>query len=109
MSFRKQQLNSLIRNELATFIQREIEFPIGSLVTLIEVQVAPDFETGIAMVSVLPSDKKDEALAILKSNRALAQTFLFKRLKMAKVPQIRFEYDGGSEKSAAIEKILLNE
>jgi len=109
MSFRKQQLNSLIRNELVPAIQRHVDFPQGSLVTVTRVEVSGEMDRAAVFVSVLPSDQKAEVMKALKEARGELQTVLFKRLKMRIVPQIYFEYDGGPEKAANIERITMGD
>jgi len=107
MSFRRQQLNSLIRNEATTAILREVEFPIGTLVSVTGVSVSSDIENAVIMVSVIPSERKDDVLKILDKKRALIQTILFKKIKIMSLPRLSFEYDPGPEKAAAIEKISM--
>lgn len=107
MNYRRQQLNSLIRNETANIIQREVEFPTGILATLTHVEVERDLEEAVIFISVFPSDRRQEVLDILKKRRGEIQTFLYKRVKMMMLPPIRFEYDAGAEKSSVIEKISL--
>ena len=109
MSFRRQQLNSLIRNEIVIAIQKEVEFPSGCLATVTRVEIDNDLDKAAVFVSVIPSDKKDGALRALKAKRAELQTILFKRIKIMSLPQIYFEYDAGPEKSANIERIVLDD
>ncbi|MDD5098956.1 MAG: 30S ribosome-binding factor RbfA [Candidatus Colwellbacteria bacterium] len=109
MSFRKQQLNSLIRNELVPVIQKEVDFPAGVLTTITRVEVSDESERAAVFVSVIPSSDKEGVMRILKGKRSELQSFLFKRLKMRVVPQIYFEYDAGPEKAADIERIVLEE
>ncbi|MFA5052705.1 MAG: 30S ribosome-binding factor RbfA [Parcubacteria group bacterium] len=107
MSFRKQQLNSLIRNEVAKAIQREVEFPAGALVSVTEVRVSDDLAHADVMISVLPSAKKDAALKALNAKQSEIQTILFKKIKIMSLPKVRFNYDPGPEKAADIERISL--
>jgi len=109
MSFRKQQLNSLIRNEIVPAIQRHVDFPVGSLVTVTRVEVSTEIERAAVFVSVLPSNMKEEVMKALTARRGELQSILFKRLKMRVVPQIYFEYDGGPEKAANIERITMGD
>ena len=109
MSFRKQQLNSLIRNEVTAAIQKEVDIAPGLLVTVTRVEVSAENDNAAVFVSVIPSERKDEAMKTLKEARTELQTILFRRLKMRVVPQIRFEYDGGPEKAANIERITMED
>jgi len=107
MNFRKQQLNSLIRNEISKAIQKEVDFPVGSLASVTEVRVSDDLGFADVMVSVFPTEKKDGALKALDAKRAELQTILFKKIKIMSLPKIRFNYDPGPEKAANIERISL--
>ena len=109
MSFRKQQLNSLIRNEVTRAMQREVDFPMGALVSVTEVRVSNDLNYADVMISVFPSNKKGGALKSLNAKRAEIQTILFKKMNIATLPKLRFNYDPGVEKSANIEKITLGD
>lgn len=109
MNFRKQQLNSLIRNEIALAIQREVDFPIGSLASVVEVIVSEDLSFADVMISVYPSSKKDGVLKALNNKRRELQTILFKKINIMSLPQIRFNYYAGAEKAANIEKISIDE
>lgn len=109
MSFRRQQLNSLIRNEVAGAVQREVEFPEGALVSVTGALVSADMNKATVFVSVVPSSKKGGALKALKAKRGEIQTILFKKIKMMSLPQISFEYDPGPEKAANIERIVIQE
>ena len=109
MSFRKQQLNSLIRNEVARAMQKEVDFPVGALASVTEVRVSQDLDYADVMISVFPSNKKDGALKALNAKRAEIQTILFKKMNIATLPKLRFNHDPGSEKSANIERIALGD
>jgi ribosome-binding factor A len=107
MSFRKQQLNSLIRNEISKAISKEVDFPAGSLASVTEVRVSDDLGYADVMVSAYPTGKKDGVIKALNDKRAELQTILFKKIKIMSLPKIRFSYDPGPEKAANIEKISL--
>jgi ribosome-binding factor A len=108
MNFRKQQLNSLIRNELSKAIVREVDFPVGALASVSEVRVTDDLTYADVMVSVYPDSKKEGTMKSLNAKRAELQTILFKKIKIMSLPKIRFNYDPGPEKAGSIEKILLS-
>ncbi len=107
MSFRKQQLSSLIRNEAAKAIQKEVDLPVGAIVSVTAVNVADNSSYADILVSVYPSNKKDGALKALNAKRAAIQTILFKKMKIMFLPKLRFNYDPGSERAAGVEKILM--
>ncbi len=108
MNYRPLRVGKLIREELSALILRELEFP-GALVTLMEVEV--DKKLGLAKVevSVVPSARAGEALAILNDNRSRLQHALLRKINIKPMPQLRFAIDRGPENAARVEKNLLEE
>lgn len=109
MKFRKERLNSVLRDELSKIIQKEIEFPSGVLATITEVDTSPDWSEAKVGVAVFPSEKKDESLKILNDKAGYFYSLVFKKLKIYSVPKIKFVYDPGSENAARVEKISLKQ
>lgn len=107
MNHRKERFNSLIREELAKIVAREIDFE-GALITLIEVEISDDLKSANVYVSILPAGKKNDALKLLNKSRNFLQGILMKKIKQA-LPLINFKIDEGIEKAAKLEKILLND
>ncbi len=93
---------------MASFISKEVE-AVGALITVTSADVSAEYDTAKVLVSVFPSEKAEEALRALNAKRGEGQTYLFKRLKMAVIPRISFEYDPGSEKAANIERITMED
>jgi len=109
MNFRKQQLSSLIRNEVAKAIQRDVEFSTGVIASVTGVYVSDDLGYADIMISIFPSNKKEGAMRALDAKRALIQTILFKKIKIMSLPRLRFNYDPGPENAAKIEKIAIGD
>jgi ribosome-binding factor A len=106
MSTRIEQLNSLVHQEVAAAISREIEFPSGMFVTVSRVQVADDAESAKVWFSVLPALHQEDALALLNRRIADIQSVLNKKLVMKFVPKISFHIDETNEKADMITKVL---
>lgn len=106
MSQRIEQLNSLVLQEVAGIISREIEFPSGMFVTVIRVQVADDAESAKVWVSVLPATHQAEALQMIVHRVADIQSILNKRLVMKFVPKLTFLLDESNERAAHITQVL---
>lgn len=105
-SHRIDQLNSLVLQEVAAIISREIEWPSGMFVTMTRVSVADDAESAKVWVSVLPALHQQDALNILNARIADIQSVLNKKLVMKFVPKLTFVIDESGEKAAAITKVL---
>src|SRR5262245_9202747 len=105
-SHRIEQLNSLVMQEVASIVSREIEFPSGMFVTISRVKVADDAESAKVWISVLPALHQDDALALLNSRIGDIQSVLNKKLVMKFVPKLTFVIDESNEKAEAITKVL---
>lgn len=106
MSQRIEQLNSLVQQEVAAIISREIEFPSGMFVTITRVIVADDAESAKVWISVLPDLHKEDALRIVTSRITDIQNILNKKLVMKFVPKLTFLIDESGEKAASITRVL---
>lgn len=109
MKFRKERLNSVLRSEISRAIEKEIEFPLGVLATITDVDTASDLSEAKIGVSVLPSEKKDEVLKILNAKAGYFYSLVFKKLKIYTVPKLKFVYDPGPENAARVEEISLKQ
>ena len=111
MSKRIEQLNSLVQQEVAGLVARHIEFPVGTMVTVSRASVADDAESAKIWVSVLPVDRAEQVLTILKANIRDIQHHLNRKLVMKFVPKLTFALDDTQEKAAHINSTLdhLNE
>ena len=108
MKQRKERLNSLIREELAKIIIKELEFP-NALVTVTEVETSNDFEIAIVNFSVIPFEKSEEVLKELNAKHNYLYHLLRKKIRINMLPNIRFKIDTGIAQAAKIEKILIEE
>ena len=106
MKHRQERLNSLIQEELSKIITRDLEFD-GVLTTITKVEVSDDLFNALIGVSVIPSSKSKEALKILNENKGRLKHSLLKKMKIRAIPRLDFEIDQGPEKSAQIEKIII--
>jgi len=96
-----------IRGELATLLAREVHDPGIGFVTLTRVQVSPDIQLARVFYTVLGDDKARAA-----SGKALerAAPFLRRqigaRLRLKRVPELKFQYDEAVAGQDRIEQLL---
>jgi ribosome-binding factor A len=107
MNHRPERVASLIREELSLLIVRELEFP-DTLVTLTDVEVNKKLELAKVGVTVFPSEKADETMAVLKRSQGQLQRLLNHKLNIRPMPRIDFFPDHGPENAARVEKKLLD-
>ena len=106
MSERIAKLNSLVQQEVATILSRDVEFPRSFFVTVSRVEVSDDAENAKVWISVMPATHEEAALKIIKAKIVDIQDILNKRLVMKFVPKLAFHVDSSSERAAQITKIL---
>jgi len=96
-----------IRGELAILLVREVHDPGIGFVTLTRVQVSPDLQLARVFYTVLGDDKTRATSA-----KALerAATFLRRqigaRLRLKRVPDLKFQYDEAVAGQDRIERLL---
>lgn len=106
MSQRVEQLNTLVQQHVATILEREMEWPVGVLVTVTRASVADDAESAKIWLSVWPYDQGQAMLREVEKNIVNIQQILNKTLVMKFVPKIRFDLDDTAEKAKAITELL---
>lgn len=100
------QLNSLVQREVAALLARQIEFPVGAMVTVSRVMVADDAESAKVWLSILPATFKTEVIQIITANIRDIQSALNKKLVMKFVPKLTFLVDRTEERAARINTVL---
>jgi ribosome-binding factor A len=109
MKYRDLRLGQLIRDELAPYILKTVEFENDAFVTLTEVEVTKKLDHAKVRISVIPSAEAVTALKKLKNERGRLQHFLNHKLNIKPMPLIEFEIDRWPENAANVEKALLSE
>jgi len=95
MSRRTERLASIIRQELAMIIQRELSDPrLRGFPSITRVQVADDLSAADVYVTIMGSQgQQTAALHALQHSAGLMRTRLTKALTIRQVPFIRFHMD----------------
>ena len=108
VSRRQQRLNQLLREEIARLLRYETEDPqLASLMSVTEVDIAPDLQRAKVFVSVLAEE--DEARETLKRLRHAARFFrreLAERLNLRHTPQLDFELDTSIARGDRVLRLL---
>lgn len=105
-SGRMQKVDSLLATELAALFQRDVEFPHGSVVSIIRVETGRDLKHAKVALSVLPEGQSEAVLKILEEARKDLETALYKRLVMKFTPQLHFVVDHSLVRQAYMESVL---
>jgi len=102
---RRKKINQLLREEIAEILDREIEFPEKTLVTVTRAEISPDGYYAAIYISVL-GDSPEKTLEILASNVYHIQQLLNRRIRMRPVPKIRFAVDEEEKRREIVEKSI---
>ncbi len=104
---RTRRVGAVLMKELAGLVQRSLEDPRASRVTLTGIDVAPDlshakvFVTHLSGVALAP-----ELLAYLNKSAGFLRHELSRRVDLRTVPQLRFYYDESIERGMAISQLI---
>lgn len=87
------KINELIQQELGKILIKEVEFPVGTIVTITRVKTDADVRHAIVYMAAYPDGHRGSSLAILEKKAPHLQHLLNKTLVMQHVPRIRFVLD----------------
>ena len=96
-----------IRGELASLLAREVHDPGIGFVTLTRVQISPDLQSARVFYTALGDDaaKKNSGRALERAAPFLRRQ-IGSRLRLRRVPELRFVYDASIAGQDRIEQLL---
>jgi len=106
---RPDRVGEQIREEISSLLLREVRDPGIGLVTLTRVKVSPDLQLVRVYYTLMGDAKAREA-----TRRALERATPFlrrqigSRIRLRRVPELRFQFDESVEHQERIERILLD-
>jgi ribosome-binding factor A len=106
---RPDRVGEEIRHEIGRLLAREVHDPAIGFVTVTRVKVSPDLQLARVFYTQLGDEK-----ARKETERALARATPFlrrhigNRLRLRRVPELRFQFDQSVEHQDRIEKILID-
>lgn len=96
------QINELLRAELAHLISTEIEF-VDGLVTVAEVKTSADLKNATVVISVLPENLSGTALRVVRKQSGHI-TKKLKKLNLKYIPRLRWRIDSNARHAANMDK-----
>lgn len=108
MSRRTERINDQLREEISDLVLRELKDPrISGLVSITEVDVAPDLSHAKVFVSVLGSDEeRASTMRALAKGAQFVRRELRRRLTIRRVPELEFLADDSLAHGARILSLL---
>ena len=99
MTHRIEQINQLIRREISELLQRQVKDPrLSTFVAITEVATSPDLKYAKIFISHLGSETENrEILRTLTAASGFLRNELSRRLKLRRIPQLRFQWDNSIE------------
>lgn len=105
MKHRQLRVNELLRRELSSIVARELTFD-DVLVTINQVEVAPDLKNAHVFVSVLKPDKGQKVIERLEEHRIELQSSLGRHLTLKYTPHLVFHLDESIARGSRIIEIM---
>lgn len=103
---RVERLNEQLRREMTEILRREVKDPRVGLVTITRVRVAPDLTLARVLVEIPSSADEAETLTGLAAAAPFVRHELGQRLRVRRVPELRFEPDHTLDHARHIERLL---
>lgn len=110
-SVRGERLAGEFQKEISRVIGGKLRgnFPeLSAIISVTEVDVAPDLKSAKVYVSIFDPDKArvENSFALLKENAGFIRHELAKVMRLRTVPELRILWDGSMEYGEKIDKIL---
>src|SRR5436190_1404983 len=103
MSFRKLQVESLLRRTISTVLTQKLSDPrIEGMISVTKVTVSPDFHDAYVYVSVLPEKHEAKTLHGLRHASKYIHRLIADEVSMGSVPALDFRVDHALKKEAQV-------
>lgn len=104
---RTRKIGALLQRELALLVAQELDDPRAAKVTLTAVDVAPDLSHAKIFVTHLSgAAQARELVTILNKAANFLRHELAGRVKLRKLPALRFVYDESVERGMALSELI---
>jgi ribosome-binding factor A len=106
---RPERVGEEIREELGVILAREVHDPGIGFVTITRVKVSPDLQLVRAFYTLMGDEKaRRETEKALERATPFIRRQIGARVRLRRVPEIRFEFDAGVQHQERVERILLD-
>ncbi len=106
MSDRIIKINGLIREQLGLIINKEIELPLGTIITITKVTTSKDLRQANVYVSILPDEQIHAAIKALILEAKDLRNWLNEKIVLRNIPKLRFHLDEEEKKAMEIDELL---
>jgi len=102
---RVEQINTILKHELANLISQEIPTP-NFLITVMYVDCSPDLNNAKIGISILPDKFSGTALKKLRKHSSQFNKTLTRKLNIRKIPKFNWKIDPTEKEAGELENIL---
>lgn len=104
----QKRIAKMVQVEMATILQREVQFSQGKMLSVTVVRMSRDLEHAKLYVSVFPETDADKTIDFLNVNRWEIRKFLSARIRhqLKKMPEIVFFLDDTPQEVERMEKLF---
>jgi ribosome-binding factor A len=106
MSLRVEAGFEHLRDAFAQVMAREVEFPVGILVTVLAAKVTANTSHAKITLSVFPADKEKEVRDTLKSYDHELKTSLMDQLRLRRIPRLHYVFDTKTAYVSEIDAVI---
>ena len=105
--YHRERLGGALREEIATILEGELSDPRIGLVTVSEVQLAPDSKSARVLVAIDGDERHvNETMNGLVAATGYIRRELTERLQLRRAPELIFQVDRSQESVARVEELL---
>ena len=103
---RSVRVSGQLKVAIAEVLARDVSDPALHDVVVTAAEVTPDLGMLTVRVRTLSGEGREEALRALKRASGLLKREVVRRVRLRKVPELRFFYDEGQDRQARVEELL---
>ncbi len=100
------KFTEVLKEELAFVISQEIDFPAGVIATVMSVKIYSDLSWAEIFVSVIPEKESEFVINVLKRKAYFLHKALNEKIKLRRIPRIKFLPYTGPSNQEKLEQIL---
>jgi len=103
---RSERVAGLIRRELATLIQMEVDDPDIGFISLSDVEVTRDLAHAKVFITVFDNEKAPATIKALKKAAKFLRHRLSQEMRIRSVPELHFYHDASVETGQKMDKLI---
>lgn len=103
------RINAELRRELGTLVHAAVRDHGLPSVSVNDVQTSRELDVATVWVTTLNSEESADAVAALKHLAGQLRHELSQRMRLRRVPELRFKYDESVDRGERIESLLQHE